>query len=125
MLWACQLVAFMISARVAPLARAIIFKIFAPLLSGCSEVVFFARAGLKTFLRAFASFFGAAALALAPLAAFRPVGAPFFRVAPFFKEAVSGATFAPGAAAAAVFSVVVPAVSLIFLLVPFCAWLGA
>ena len=48
-LWACQSVAFMISARVAPLARAIMSRIFAPLLSarGAAGLAF----GLGGFLR--------------------------------------------------------------------------
>jgi hypothetical protein len=70
-LWACQPAVFMISARVAPLARPIISRIFAPLLSA-RGVLAFARAGLAAFLPALASFFGAAALALPPLAAFWP-----------------------------------------------------
>src|SRR5713226_1223474 len=86
-LWACQSVAFMISARVAPLARPIISRIFAPLLSARGAVALLAGAA---FLPAFAAFLGAAALAV-----FRPLGAPFFRVAPFFGEVFSGATCAP------------------------------
>ena len=63
-LWACQSVAFMISARVAPFARPIISRIFAPLLSARGALAL--RSGLAAFLLALASFFGAAALALAP-----------------------------------------------------------
>src|SRR6202167_4451564 len=84
-LWACQSVAFMISARVAPLARPIIAMILAPLLS--------ARGALASLLRA--------GLVLAPLAAFSPLGAPPFLVAPFFEGAFSGATGAPCSATAA------------------------
>src|SRR5216684_8731525 len=98
-LCACQSVAFMISARVAPLARPIISRIFAPLLSGRGVLAFLAvglvRSGLATFLRALAPFFGAAALALPPLAVFWPLGAPCLWVARFFEEAFSGATCAP------------------------------
>src|ERR1044071_9937221 len=39
-LWACQSVAFMISARVAPLGRPISSRIFAPLLSARGEASF-------------------------------------------------------------------------------------
>src|SRR5713101_8231990 len=87
-LWACQSVAFMISARVAPLARPIISMIFAPLLSARGALVFFAGTGLP-------------ALVLAPLAVFWPLGAPFFWLAPFFEEVFSGATWAPCSATAA------------------------
>jgi hypothetical protein len=52
-----------------------------------------------------ASFFGAAAGAL-PLAAFWPLGAPFFGLASVFEEAFPGATVEPCSATAAVFSVV-------------------
>jgi len=97
-LWACQSVAFMISARVAPLARPIMSMIFAPLLSARGALASFLRAGLAAFLDAF---FGAV-LALAPLAVFWLLGAPFFWVAPFFEGAFSGATCAPCSATAAV-----------------------
>src|SRR5689334_14649520 len=93
-LWACQSVAFMISARVAPLARPIMSMIFAPLLSARGALASFLRAGLAAFLAALAAFFGGA-LALAPLAVFWPLGAPFFWLAPFFEGAFSGATCAP------------------------------
>src|SRR5580698_10385011 len=98
-LWACQSVAFMISARVAPLARAIMSRIFAPLLSARGAVAL--RSGLAAFFAALATFFGAAALALAPLAVSWPLGAPFFCVAAFFGDAFSGATGAPSSATAA------------------------
>src|SRR5271167_3940461 len=99
-LWACQSVAFMISARVAPLARAIMSRIFAPLLSarGAADL----RSGLAAFFAALAAFFGAAALALAPLAVCWPLSAPFFWVAAFFEAAFAGATGAPCPATAAV-----------------------
>src|SRR5215472_16964888 len=101
-LWACQSVAFMISARLAPLGRPISARIFAPLLSGRGALASLA-AGLAAFLLGLASFFGVAALVLAPLAVFWPLGASFFWLAPFFEEAVSGATGAPCSATAAVF----------------------
>ena len=75
-LCACQSVAFMISARVAPLGRPIISMIFAPLLSARGELVLFAAAGLAAFF-ALASFFGAGAFVLARLAAVGPLGALF------------------------------------------------
>src|SRR5271169_1270408 len=93
-LWACQSVAFMISARVAPLARPIMSMIFAPLLSARGAVAL--RSGLAAFLLALAAFLG-----LAPLAVFWPLGAPFFWLAPFFEGAFSGATCAPCSATAA------------------------
>src|ERR1700689_3893965 len=115
-LWACQSVAFMISARVAPLARPIMSMIFAPLLSARGALASFLRAGLAAFLDAF---FGAA-LALAPLAVFWPLGAPFFWVAPFFEGAFSGATCAPCSATAA--ALVVSVGSWFFMVVfPFCS----
>ena len=115
-LWACQSVAFMISARVAPFARAIISRIFAPLLSARGAVAL----GLAAFLLALASFFGAAALGLAPLAVFWPLGAPFFRVAAFFEAAFAGATGAPCSATAAALSLV-SAFVMLFLVILFCA----
>jgi hypothetical protein len=50
-LWACQSVAFMISARVAPLARSIIARIFASLLSARGAVAL-AASRLEDFLSA-------------------------------------------------------------------------
>src|SRR5450759_2657715 len=104
-LCACQPVAFMISARVAPLARPIMSMIFAPLLSARGALASFVRADLATFLPALASSFGAAALVLATLAAVWPLVAPFFWLAPFFEGAFSGATCAPCSATAAVWVV--------------------
>ena len=72
-MWACQSVAFTISARVAPLARPISSRIFAPLLSARGVLASLAGAGLAAFLPALASFFGAA-LALPPLARFLALG---------------------------------------------------
>src|ERR1039458_1211294 len=91
----------MISARVAPLARPIISRILALLLSARGMGACFARAGLDAFLLAGADFFGAAALALPPLAVFWLLGAPFFWLAPFFEDPFSGATVAPCSATAA------------------------
>src|SRR5437879_2147125 len=99
-LWACQSVAFMISAGMAPLTRPIISRIFAPLLSARGAVAF-ACAGLTDFLLALASFLGAAALAL-----FLALGATFFWLPPFFEGAFPGATCAPCSAPAAVLSLV-------------------
>src|SRR5580692_402393 len=102
-LCACQSVAFMISASVAPLARAIMSRIFAPLLSARGAVAF-----LLSFAPALAAFLGVAALALAPclapLAVFLALGAPFFWLAAFLAGAFSGATCAPCAATAPVLS---------------------
>src|SRR6266853_937520 len=114
-LWACQSVAFMISARVAPLARPIISRIFAPLLSARGALALLAGAvDLAAFLPAFAAFFGEAALALARLAVFWPLGAPFFRMAAFFERVFSGATCAPPSA-----TVAAVLVSSVFMLVLF------
>ena len=71
----------MISVRVAPLARAINSRIFAPLLSARGALAFLAGAGLAALLPTLAAFFGAAVLVLAPLAVFWPLGAPFFWLA--------------------------------------------
>ena len=79
-LWACQSVAFMISARVAPLARPTISKIFAPLLSARGAAAL--RSGFAAFLPGLDSF-GVAAFALPPLAVFSALCAPFFWLAPF------------------------------------------
>jgi hypothetical protein len=57
------------------------FQDFRALALGSRRAGFFG-AGLAAFFPAFVSFFGAA-LVLAPLAAFWPLGAPFFWLAPF------------------------------------------
>src|ERR1700722_7236353 len=99
-LCACQSVAFMISARVAPLARPIISRIFAPLLSARGALAL--RSGLAAFLLAvtpgLTDFFGGAALVLPALAVFLALSAPFFRLAAFLAGALAGATCAPCAA---------------------------
>src|SRR5262245_34448071 len=105
-LWACQSVAFWISASVAPLGRPISSRIFAPLLSARGLLASLAGAGLAAFLPALVSFFGAAGWGLLPLAVFWPLGASFFWLAPFFELVVSGATGAPCSATVAAFSVV-------------------
>src|SRR5205807_9797761 len=113
--------------RLAPLGRPISSRIFAPLLSARGVLASLVAAGLVAFLPALASFLGAG-LALPRLAAFWALGAPFFGVAPFFEEVVSGATIALCSATvavcsamAAMFSVV--AASAVFMVVdPFCAW---
>jgi hypothetical protein len=80
-LCACESVAFMISASVSPLARAIISRIFAPLLSARGAAAFLAAVGLAALLLPFAAavavFLGAAALALATVAVFLAFGVPF------------------------------------------------
>jgi len=48
------------------------------------------------------------------------LGAPFFRVAPFFEEAFSGATCAPCSATPTAFSVIV-ASAFVMVMNPFCA----
>ena len=105
-LCACQDVASIISASVAPLARWIKARTVAVLLPSLTPPAF----GFAAFLGALAAclaevaFLGlaaAAALGLPPLALFWPLGAPFLGLAPFFGEAFSGATFAPCAATSA------------------------
>src|ERR1039458_1361974 len=94
-LWGCHPVAVMISARVAPFARAIISRILALLLSARGAVAL-ACAGLAAFLLALASFLRVASLTL-----FLTLGVPFFWLAPFFEEVFSGAPCAPCAATVA------------------------
>src|ERR1035441_996084 len=97
-LWACQELASMISGRVAPLGRRSRSRIVSVLLPARTPAAFgFAAFGALVALAGVA-FFGlalAAALGLAPLAAFWLLGAPFFGLAVFFKAAFSGATAAP------------------------------
>jgi hypothetical protein len=90
------------------LARAIISRIFAPLLSARGAAILRSAwaALLLAFAPALAVFLGAAALVLPSLAVFLALGAPFFWLAPFFEVAFSGATCAACAATAAVLSVV-------------------
>src|SRR5579872_2592456 len=110
----------MISARVAPLVRSIIARIFAPLLSA-RGVVALAGSRLADFFSALTSFFGVA-LAFPPLAAFWPLGARFLWLACFFGETFSGATCAPCSAPVA--AVLVSALVMLFPRVLFCAWLA-
>ncbi|MFY9724303.1 MAG: hypothetical protein WAJ87_02355, partial [Bryobacteraceae bacterium] len=91
-LCACHPAAAMISGRVAPFARPIISRIWAPLLC--------VRPALAAFLPALAL------RPLAPVAVFWLLGALFLRLATFFELALSGATVAPGAAAVAAVSLV-------------------
>src|ERR1019366_513668 len=80
-LWACQPVVFISSARLAPLVRLINSRTFAPLLSGRRVAASLVRAALGAFL-GLASF-GAAALAF--FAAFGPLGAAVFWLAPLLR----------------------------------------
>jgi hypothetical protein len=84
-LCACQSQADIISAKVAPLARPIISRIFAPLPWRFGAFLLFA------------GFFSLAApaLGLAALPFFRLLGAPFFRLVAFVGVVFSGATGAP------------------------------
>src|SRR5215471_18770209 len=90
-LCACQSVALMISARVAPLGRPISSRILAPLPSarGVFSAAFFVP--LADFLAA----------GLAALAPFLALAASCLGLAPFFEAALVGATGAPCAATAA------------------------
>ena len=62
----------------------------------------------------------AEALAFPPLAAFWPLGAPFFGLAPFFEEAFSGATCARCSPTVAAFSVIVVS-TFVMVVNPSCA----
>src|SRR5580700_9710568 len=96
----CQPILSMISASVAPFFRWSMATTWAVLLPSRGAVAL-ACAGLAALLAlaffgaTLASVFGAAALALPPLAFFWPLGAPFFGLAVFFEGAFSGATCAP------------------------------
>src|ERR1035438_2814851 len=90
----CQPILSMISASVAPFFRWSMATTWAVLLPSRGALAL-ACAGLAAFLLALASFFGAAVLALPPLAFFWPLGPPFFGLAVFFEGAFSGATVAP------------------------------
>src|SRR5688572_12332266 len=84
-LWACHSVAFMICAKVAPSVREMSAMILEPLLSAREALVCFV-----TVLGAFFAtlpFFGAETLALAALAGFLAVGAPFVLAVAFFALA--------------------------------------
>src|SRR5215467_13859665 len=94
-LCACHSVAFIISARVAPLGRPIRSRILAPLLS--------ARGAFSAFAAFFASFLASGLVALGP--------------GPFFEAALVGPTGAPcSATVAAVSVIVVSAVVMAFVL---------
>src|SRR5215468_5648160 len=86
-LCACQSVAFMISARVAPLGRPISSRIFAPLLSARGALASFSAAGLPTFFTVLPDFLPAD---LAALACFLDLAASFFGFAPFFEPTLAG-----------------------------------
>src|ERR1035437_970096 len=92
-LCACQPQTDIISARVAPLARPIICRIVAPLLS--LGGAFFGAAFLPGL---------AGLLDCARGAVFVPLGAPFFRPPVFFAAAFSGVGDAPASATAAAVS---------------------
>src|SRR5258708_2895389 len=117
-LWACQPVAFITSAKLAPLVRFIHSRTLSPLPSSRRVPACWARGALCAFLGLGSC--GAAALAL-PWAFFWPLGAPVFLVAAFFEVAFSGATCAPCAATAAACSVVVVSAVDMVILDPFCA----
>src|ERR1039458_3467731 len=89
----CQPIFSIISASVAPFLR-------------CSMATTLAALGALAAFFAVVAFLGAAAFGLPPLALFWLLGAPFLALAPFFGEAFSGATFAPGSATAAAWSLV-------------------
>jgi hypothetical protein len=123
-LCACQSVAFIISASVAPFARAIISRIFAPLLS--------AHGALASWRRwAWHSFYWPSRLLGLP-SSVRPrlwhrwrfswLGAPFFWLAAFLSGAFSGATCAPCAATAAGLSVALVSVVVTCAGILLCAW---
>src|SRR5215471_9154140 len=103
-LWACQDVAFMISARVAPLGRPINSRILAPLLSARGALDSLSATVFAAFFAVLAVFFGAGLPDFAP---FLALGTCFLGLVPFFEEALAGATVRPCSATAAAFSVVV------------------
>src|SRR5262249_12589831 len=100
-LCACQSVAFMISARVAPLGRPISSRILAPLLSARSDL---SAGDFAAFFAGLAGFFAAGLEALTPLLA---LDAFFFGLAAFLEAALAVATGAPCSARLAAVSVVV------------------
>src|ERR1051325_8489405 len=105
---ACQPVASMISASVAPFARCIIAIISAFLLLRASVARFCVPAR-----RALPALLGSAAFAL-----FLALGAPFVLVASLFEGAFSGATCAPCSATVAALSL---ASAFVMLIILFCA----
>src|SRR3984957_10962144 len=106
-LWACQSVAFVISASVAPLVRPIISRIFAPLLSARGAVAF---SGSVTFLPVLAPFLVAAVRVLPPPAFFLPLEVLFF------ERAFRVATCAPCSATAAALSFASALVMVVFVI---------
>src|ERR1017187_268490 len=104
----CQPIFSIISASVAPFLRCSMATTWAVLLPSRGPALAFALAALGALAAFFAvvAFLGAAAFGLPPLALFWLLGAPFLALAPFFGEAFSGATFAPGSATAAAWSLV-------------------
>jgi len=92
----CQPVVFMICSKMAPPLHCSIAITAAFLPPSRAPPASLLAAGLAAFLLALACFFGVA---------FLPAFATFFWLAPFFEEALSGATWAPCSATAAVFSV--------------------
>ncbi len=105
----------MISASVAPLARAIISRIFAPLLSARGAAALGGRTWRPSCWPSRLPWLPSSARrpwlcpCLAPLAVFLALGAPFFWLAAFLAGAFSGATCAPCAATAAALSALVSA----------------
>src|SRR5215467_15508961 len=97
-LCACHSVAFMISARVAPLGRPISSRIFAPLLSARGALGSLSAADFAAF---FAGLAGVSVAGLADFALFLALGAFFFVLAPFFKALLVDAIGAPCSATAA------------------------
>src|SRR5215468_7850879 len=101
-LCAFQSVAFMISANVAPLGRAISSRILAPLLSARGVLGCLSAADFATFFDSLGDFFVAA---LAVLASVLALGAPFCELAPFLEALLVDAIRAPCSATTAAVSV--------------------
>src|ERR1017187_4450497 len=118
-LWDCQPVAFMSSARLAPLGRLTSSSTLAPLLWGRRALVSLAGCAVFLTLGSFGAALGF------PFAVFWPLGAPFALVAPFVEEASSGATWAPCAATAAGCSVLLASTSVMVVCGPFWRFVSA
>src|ERR1035437_6800395 len=102
MLWFCQSVALAISASVAPLGRRRRSRTMLFFENSRGTLASFTLAAFLLATFSLACFFGVALACLAAfLAAFWPLGAPFFWLAAFFEVACSGAAFAPCSATAA------------------------
>src|SRR5215813_9253721 len=113
-LCACQSVAFMISARVAPLGRPINSRILAPLLSARGALGSLSAADFPAF---FAGLAGVFVAGLADFKLFLALGAFFFVLAYFFEALLVDAIGAPCSATTAAVLVVVVASAFVMMLI--------